>query len=476
MDLLDFELGVVERNNDKIEYVVVTLEDRVLKLKQDGVREENERLKKKLKSAKVSVTSPRIEKDQIERDLYHLRVWAYGFLGDMIPSRTVEERLSETIDVLAIFGETQPSEPRGSPLEALVADRAVRENVGGPVGGASGRAKGPAGGARGPTTALLARKCTFAGFMKCKPSTFCGAEGAVRMCMWIENANRISWTELRRLMTTEFCLTLLCLKMVKPKYKKIEAYTHGLSEDIKGDVTSSWFANINEAVRMAYSLMDQRVHARAERATERGCELYLTQVVEKELVEKRVKDMLVIRDLPKVFPKDLPGLPPHRQVEFRIELVHEAAPVTSAAYRLAWIELLIDYDCDIHYHPGKVNVVADALSQKERIKPLRVQTLVMTVHTKLPEQILNAQVKAIKEVNVEAEIVTYVNKCLTYAKVKAEYPKPSGLLQQPEIPIWKWERITMDFIIELLRTPSRKLPVDTDCQYRSYRTKKADLH
>ncbi|GKD18591.1 putative reverse transcriptase domain-containing protein, partial [Tanacetum coccineum] len=44
-----------------------------------------------------------------------------------------------------------------------------------------------------------------------------------------------------------------------------------------------------------------------------------------------------------------------------------------------WLELLSDYDCEIRYHPGKPNVVADALSQKERIKPLRVQALVMTI-------------------------------------------------------------------------------------------------
>ncbi|GKF20779.1 putative reverse transcriptase domain-containing protein [Tanacetum coccineum] len=54
--------------------------------------------------------------------------------------------------------------------------------------------------------------------------------------------------------------------------------------------------------------------------------------------------------------------------------------------------------------------------------------------------------------NMKAD--TYVSKCLTCAKVKAEHQKPSGLLQQPEIPVWKWERITMDFIVGLSRTPS----------------------
>nr|GEW24374.1 putative reverse transcriptase domain-containing protein [Tanacetum cinerariifolium] len=61
-----------------------------------------------------------------------------------------------------------------------------------------------------------------------------------------------------------------------------------------------------------------------------------------------------------------------------------------------------DYDCEIRYHPGKGNVVADALSQKDR-EPLRVRSLVMTVHTNLPKKILEAQTEAIKEENVKAK-------------------------------------------------------------------------
>ncbi|GKG41950.1 putative reverse transcriptase domain-containing protein, partial [Tanacetum coccineum] len=48
----------------------------------------------------------------------------------------------------------------------------------------------------------------------------------------------------------------------------------------------------------------------------------------------------------------------------------------------------------------------------------------------------------------------YVSKCLTCSKVKAEHQRPLGLLQQPEIPEWKWENIIMDFIVKLLRTSS----------------------
>ncbi|GJW87639.1 putative reverse transcriptase domain-containing protein [Tanacetum coccineum] len=68
-----------------------------------------------------------------------------------------------------------------------------------------------------------------------------------------------------------------------------------------------------------------------------------------------------------------------------------------------WLELLADYDCEIRYHPGKTNVVADVLSRKERIKPLRVRSLVMTIHPNLPSQILKAQTEALKEENIKAE-------------------------------------------------------------------------
>nr|GEU55118.1 putative reverse transcriptase domain-containing protein [Tanacetum cinerariifolium] len=70
-----------------------------------------------------------------------------------------------------------------------------------------------------------------------------------------------------------------------------------------------------------------------------------------------------------------------------------------------WLELLSDYDCEICYHPGKANVVADALSRKERTKPLRVHALVMNICLDLPRQILEAQTKAMKPEILRSEDV-----------------------------------------------------------------------
>nr|GEV76940.1 putative reverse transcriptase domain-containing protein [Tanacetum cinerariifolium] len=177
-------------------------------------------------------------------------------------------------------------------------------------------------------------------------------------------------------------LELMCPRMVEPERVKVDAYIWGLTDNIKGEVTFSRPANLSEAVRMAHKLMDQKAQVKDERILEgkkrnEPCfeiDLMLIEIgtfdviigmdwlvkhdaisvygekvvripygnkmliVERDKDKskvKRLEDVLVIYDFLEVFPEELPGLPPPRQLEFQIDLVPRAAPVAHAPYRLA---------------------------------------------------------------------------------------------------------------------------------------------
>nr|GEV13227.1 reverse transcriptase domain-containing protein [Tanacetum cinerariifolium] len=421
-------------------------------------------------------------------------------------------------------------------------------------------------------------------------------------------------TELKTMMKEEFCLTkeiqrieselwnlrvkyyniaaytqrfneliLLCPEMVLTENKKVEAYIRGLSKNVKGEMTSSKPVTLNEAVRMAHTLMEQKLQAKnetgnarvmttaqnegadhggptpmcnscrvchfgqcppkcnkcgkirhktkdcnrkavatgantqpitayyecgerdwlverdfvivcgkkvvhipykkkmlvikgdrgasrlkviscikARKYIERGCHLFLAHVTKKEPAEKCLDDVPVIHDFQRfecvlndrlrsgyhqlrIREEDIPitafrtryghfefqvmlfGLTNALAVfmdlmnrGFGAVLMQQENVIAYASRQLnkhkenymthdlelgdeyildqkelnmrqrRYIELLSDNDCDIRYHLGKANVVADALSQKERERPLRFRSLFMTVHVNQPEQIRNA--------------------------------------------------------------------------------------
>ncbi|GKG37930.1 hypothetical protein Tco_0457153, partial [Tanacetum coccineum] len=71
----------------------------------------------------------------------------------------------------------------------------------------------------------------------------------------------------------------------------------------------------------------------------RGCQVFIAQVMKKMSNEKRLEDIPIVREFPDVFPENLPGLPPVRQVEFQIDLIPGATPVARAPYRLVPSEM-----------------------------------------------------------------------------------------------------------------------------------------
>ncbi|GJX15204.1 putative reverse transcriptase domain-containing protein [Tanacetum coccineum] len=128
-----------------------------------------------------------------------------------------------------------------------------------------------------------------------------------------------------------------------------------------------------------------------------------------------------------------------------------------------WIELFSDFDYEIRYHPGKANVVADALSRKERVMPKRVRAMNMTLQSSIKDRILAAQ----KEGDVRTLIMDEAHKLKYFVHSGADkmyydlrdrywWPgmKKDIAEYQPEIPVWKWEGIAMDFVTKLPRTSS----------------------
>ncbi|GJX46462.1 retrotransposon protein, putative, ty3-gypsy subclass [Tanacetum coccineum] len=130
-----------------------------------------------------------------------------------------------------------------------------------------------------------------------------------------------------------------------------------------------------------------------------------------------------------------------------------------------WIELFSDYDCEIRYHLGKANVVVDALSRKERVKP----NIFAGLEKGLDEMIEHRSDGALYYLDriwvplkgdVRTLIMDEAHKSSYSGSPRADKmyyvlrDRPSGLLQQPEIPEWKWEGIAMNFVTKLPRTSS----------------------
>ncbi|GJV82101.1 putative reverse transcriptase domain-containing protein [Tanacetum coccineum] len=123
-----------------------------------------------------------------------------------------------------------------------------------------------------------------------------------------------------------------------------------------------------------------------------------------------------------------------------------------------WIELFSDYDFEIRYHPSKANVVADALSRKERVKPKRVQAMNMTLHSSIKDRILAAQKEACDESMRLTLIMDEAHKSKYYVHPGADkmYYDLRDRYWWPGLKknIIVYEGIAMDFVTKLPRTSS----------------------
>ncbi|GJV29651.1 putative reverse transcriptase domain-containing protein [Tanacetum coccineum] len=425
---------------------------------------ECKKLKKELKEARLRNTFLCMQNERVERDLYWTRVRAHEFYQEMICRGFVfEETPNEAINV-PIKDEKSPSSepimpPKSAPKTQAVMRRLIKESVDVAIAAKRERqakVENDASGSglvRGQDTALAVRKCTFAGFMKCNPTVFLGIEGVVELGRWFDKTKsvfgiyecakgkkvRFAAATLEGPALTWWNSKIATMGLETVREYDIVAYTQRFNEFALMCPRMVELERVkNEAVRMAYKLMEQKSQARNERILEgnkqnsdrsfvntrfsslldikpikiensyevelakgriasmntvlKGCTLSLVNHVfeidlmpielgtfdiiigvdwlvkhdvvivcgekvvripygDKTLIvecdkgvsrlkkEKQMEDVPIIHDFLEVFPEELPGLSPPRQVEFQIDLVPGAAPIARAPYRLAPSEI-----------------------------------------------------------------------------------------------------------------------------------------
>ncbi|GJW94946.1 putative reverse transcriptase domain-containing protein [Tanacetum coccineum] len=293
---LILDLGNEVRSS--VEQGTAAMEKLVEKLGNAEDKVQCKKLKKELEEARFSNTFLRMQNARVERDLYWTRVQAHEFYQEMIRRGFVfEERPNKAINV-PIDDENSPSSeiipPKSAPMTQAVIRQMIKESV---------------------DTAIVAKRVRKAN-VKNDASRSGPVRGAVELQRWfektesvfeisecaegkkvkfvaatlegpaltwwktkvatmgLETLNQMPWTEMKQLMTAEFCPIEEVQRMehelmVEPERVKVDAYIRGLTNNIKGEVTSSKPADLNKAVRMAHKLMEQKSQARDERILER---------------------------------------------------------------------------------------------------------------------------------------------------------------------------------------------------------------
>ncbi|GJS46593.1 putative reverse transcriptase domain-containing protein [Tanacetum coccineum] len=354
---------------------------------------------------------------------------------------------------------------------ALANHETLRNSTNGHGDGSHNSGTGTRGSTRTP------RECTYKDFLNCQPLTFKGTEGVVVLAQWFER------------MESVFHISNCA----------VENQVKFATCTFLGNALTWWNSHMKAVTQDVAYAMDWKTLKKM--MTNKYCPRGEIKKLEIELWNLKVKDTDVASYTLLVFALKLwrhylygtkcTVFTDHKSLQ------HILDQKELNMRQRRWLELLSDYDCEIRYHPGKANVVADALSPqieaqkpeniknedvggmirkdipKERLEPRADGTLCLNGRSWLPcygdlrTVIMHESHKSKYSVhpgsdkmyqdmkklywwpNMKADIATYVRKCLTCARVKAEHQRPSGLLVQPEIPQWKWDNITMDFVTKL---------------------------
>nr|GEW58215.1 hypothetical protein [Tanacetum cinerariifolium] len=279
------ERELLNHDLENVEHALGNILERVLVLES----EENARLKRRLAETETNLVWARMKRDTGERRLRESRVWNRMFYMDMVrigavlkpPSNDEDtERPRKKLKNSTSNWTEGPSEPCGPPKSChhmsethmleIIRDQ-VTTSMAELVANINHGTGGAGAGGVGPTSPKIT-ECTYITFMKCEPHPFKGTEvfwnGRIAS-MGIDAANGTSWTKVRKWMTKEFFPRSVLQRleqelMVEPEQVKLEQYIRGFSKNIRGDVTSSRPAGIDEVVRMAYQLMGQIIQDKTD--------------------------------------------------------------------------------------------------------------------------------------------------------------------------------------------------------------------
>ncbi|GJX39429.1 putative reverse transcriptase domain-containing protein, partial [Tanacetum coccineum] len=287
--------------------------------------------------------------------------------------------------------------------------------------------------------------CTYKEFLACNPKEYNGKGGAIVYIRWIEKMESVQ-------------------DMSGSTHKVEKPFGSGSFNVIIGmDWLSNHKAGIfcyEKVVRLP--LLDGKVlRVLGERPEEKA-----RRLMSAKAKEQKQEEIVVVRD----FPEDKLCNAPVLALSDRPEDFVVYYDASCLGLGCVWMkrELFSDYDYEIRYHLGKANIVAHALSRKEIVKPKRIRAMNMALKglDELIERKSDGVLYYLDRIWVplKGDVRTLImdeahkSKYSIHPGADKMYydlrDRSFGLLQQPEIPEWKWERITMDFVTKLPRTSS----------------------